>query len=111
MKSKKRFIYITVILVTIASGLFVRSKKAYFPDLINLYAGDALYAFMMYYVACALFLKKSIVFRGMVSLFICYSIELSQLYQADWLNAIRQTLPGKLILGSGFLYSDLVAFL
>lgn len=110
MKNKKRLIYILAIVLTIAAGLFVRSKKAWFPDMINLYAGDVLYAFMMYYVVCFIFINKNIMFRAITGLLICYAIELSQLYQADWVNAIRQTLPGKLILGSGFLYSDLLAY-
>ncbi|AXG74764.1 DUF2809 domain-containing protein [Flavobacterium arcticum] len=110
MKNKKRLIYILAIVLTIVSGLFVRSKKMWFPDVVNLYAGDVLYAFMMYYVVCFIFIKKNITFRAITGLLICYTIELSQLYQAEWLNIIRQTLLGKLILGSGFLYSDLLAY-
>ena len=110
MKNKKRLIYILTIVLTITAGLFVRSKKMWFSDAVNLYAGDALYAFMMYYIVCVVFIKKNIMFRAVTGLFICYTIEISQLYQADWINAIRQTLPGKLILGSGFLYSDLLAY-
>ncbi|NDI98816.1 DUF2809 domain-containing protein [Flavobacterium sp. LaA7.5] len=110
MKIKSRLIYIPVTLLTIPLGLLVRSKKAWFPDVVNLYAGDALYAFMMYYIVCAMYIKKNITFRAVTGLLICYIIELSQLYQADWLNTIRQTVLGKLILGSGFLYSDLLAY-
>lgn len=93
------------------TGLFVRIKKVWFPDVVNLYLGDALYAFMMYYIISFLFVKKNIIFRGLLALTVCYTIELSQLYQADWINMVRQTLPGKLVLGSGFLYTDLLAYL
>jgi hypothetical protein len=41
----------------------------------------------------------------------CLFVELSQLYQGDWLNGIRGTKMGALVLGSGFLWSDLVAYL
>jgi len=37
-------------------------------------------------------------------------VELSQLYQGDWINGVRGTLPGRLILGQGFLWSDLIAY-
>lgn len=110
MKNRKRFIYTVVVLLTIVAGLLVRAKKVWFPDVVNLYAGDALYAFMMYYIVCIVFIKKDIKFRAVTGLLVCYIIEVSQLYQADWINAIRHTLPGKLILGSGFLYSDLLAY-
>jgi len=36
--------------------------------------------------------------------------EFSQLYQADWINAVRHTTPGHLVLGSGFHAMDLLAY-
>lgn len=46
----------------------------------------------------------------MLAVLCCWAIEIFQLYQAPWINEIRATLPGKLILGSGFLWSDMVAY-
>ena len=111
MKNKKRLVYTVIIILTIVTGLLVRIKKEWFPDVVNLYLGDALYAFMMYYIVSFVFVKKKMKFRGLYSLIICYIIEFNQLYQADWINTIRQTIPGKLILGSGFLDTDLLAYL
>ena len=99
-----------ITLLTIPVGLLVRIKKVWFPDVFNLYAGDALYACMMYYMVCVIFVNNNIKFRTITALLICYIIELSQIYQAEWINAIRQTVLGKLISGSGFLYSDLLAY-
>lgn len=110
MKYSKYIVYIPVIIITVGLGLFVRIKANWFPEVFNLYAGDALYAFMMYYIVC-LFTNKAPVYRAIAALLICYVIEFSQLYQAEWINTIRQTLPGRLVLGSGFLYSDLLAYL
>lgn len=110
MKYKNRLIYILIVMLTIAAGLFVRVKKQWFPETVNLYAGDALYAFMMYYIICVLLPRKKLYVRAVLALLICYVIEFSQLYQAEWINTVRQTLPGRLILGSGFLYSDLIAY-
>ena len=39
-----------------------------------------------------------------------YGIELSQLYHALWIDAIRNTTLGGLIIGFGFLWSDLVCY-
>ena len=110
MKYSKYIVYIPVIIIIVGLGLFVRAKANWFPEVFNLYAGDALYAFMMYYIVC-LFTNKAPVYRAIAALLICYVIEFSQLYQAEWINTIRQTLPGRLVLGSGFLYSDLLAYL
>ena len=45
-----------------------------------------------------------------VSLLICYGIEFSQLYHANWINQIRTTLLGRYTLGQGFLWMDILAY-
>ncbi len=35
---------------------------------------------------------------------------MSQLYHAEWIDSIRATTLGGLVLGYGFLWSDLVAY-
>ena len=106
----KRAAYLIVSFVTIATGLLVRMNKQWFPDIANLYLGDILYAFMMFYIVSFFALQKSGRTRALIALAICYCIEVFQLYQSDWINVIRQTIPGKLVLGSGFLWSDLLAY-
>ena len=39
-----------------------------------------------------------------------YGIEISQLYQAPWIDATRATRLGGLVLGHGFLWSDMVCY-
>ena len=46
----------------------------------------------------------------LIKIAICFIIEVSQLIKVDWLNEIRNTTLGKLTLGSGFLWSDLVSY-
>lgn len=106
----KRIIFLIVSFVTICIGLFVRFKKQWFPDVVNLYMGDILYAFMMFYIVSFFAVNKSRDVRAVIALVICCCIEASQLYQADWINAVRETIPGKLVLGSGFLWSDILAY-
>jgi hypothetical protein len=108
--TRKRIIYLTIIPITIAMGLLVRFKKAWLPNAVNLYLGDALYAFMMYYIVSFLFPNSKSSHRAGAALIVCYCIEVFQLYNALWINAVRATLAGRLVLGSGFLYSDLVAY-
>jgi len=41
---------------------------------------------------------------------IAFAVEYSQLYHAAWIDSIRQTRIGGLVLGSDFLWSDLVCY-
>lgn len=41
---------------------------------------------------------------------IAFAVEYSQLYHAAWIDSIRRTRIGALVLGSGFLWSDLVCY-
>ncbi|PZR15112.1 MAG: DUF2809 domain-containing protein [Flavobacterium psychrophilum] len=106
----KRFIFLIVSFLTIVTGLFDRLKKQWFPDIVNLYLGDILYAFMMFYIVSFCVPYKNKKARAVTALLICYCIEALQLYQAEWIIAIRHTIPGKLVLGSGFLWSDILAY-
>ncbi|MEO8610423.1 MAG: DUF2809 domain-containing protein [Chloroflexota bacterium] len=46
-----------------------------------------------------------------IALAVTWGIEFSELYQADWINAIRAYKLGGLILGYTFLPSDLLMYL
>lgn len=107
---KKRILYLTIIAVTVVTGITVRAKKDWFPDIVNLYLGDILYAFMMYFIVCFISLKFNSRLKFIIALLICYLIEISQLYKSAWINSLRVTTLGKLVLGSGFLWSDLLAY-
>ena len=47
---------------------------------------------------------------AVATLALAFAVEASQLYQADWINAVRDTPIGALVLGRGFLRSDLVCY-
>jgi len=104
--NRKRIQYILLILATIAAGLFSRSR--HIPDLILPYLGDILYALMFYFIIGFLFPKMNILKVAIISLLIVYAIEISQLYEADWINQLRTSTFGKLVLGKGFLWSDMM---
>ncbi len=46
-----------------------------------------------------------------MALAVSVAVEISQLYHAPWIDSIRQTTLGGLILGFGFLWSDLACYL
>jgi len=91
-------------------GILSRMCSYLLPDLVNTYLGDAIWATMIYVMMAFVFVNKLPKQIAVFSLLFCYAIELSQLYQAPWINAIRNTTLGALVLGSGFLWSDLLAY-
>ncbi len=105
MIARSRLIYASLVLLTIIIGLISREVSS-----IPLWIGDALWALMIFWGVAMLSPRLKLIPLTIVSILVCYAVETTQLYQADWINAIRRTLPGRLILGQGFLWSDLVAY-
>lgn len=102
---KRRFPYILLVLCVQVAGLLSRQLH-FVPD----GTGDMLYALMMFFIVRVIWLRWGPWKTGLVALGICYAIECSQLYHAEWIDALRATLPGRLVLGQGFLWSDLFAY-
>ncbi len=106
--NRKRGHYIGLVLLTIVMGLL--SRTSVIPAFVYPYLGDAFYALMCFWLI-ALFFPKSTSFKvALLSISFCYAIELSQLHQADWINTLRSFKLGKLVLGSGFLWSDFASY-
>ncbi|MDR4984401.1 hypothetical protein CN491_01965 [Bacillus cereus] len=107
---RNRLIYAIFTIIVIILGLSSRKFAFALPDLLNEYLGDALWALMIFMGFGFLFPKIETKKLAFISLLFCYGIELSQLYHAPWIDSIRATTLGGLILGYGFLWSDLVAY-
>lgn len=110
MISKSRLIYGGLTVTAMVSGLLARKLAFLLPGIVNDYLGDGLWALMVFFGCCFLFPKVSPLNQLIMALVVCYLIEISQLYQAEWLNQIRRTTLGGLILGHGFLWRDLLAY-
>jgi Protein of unknown function (DUF2809) len=74
------------------------------------YLGDAIWAGMIYFGFRMLLPHFSFLKTAFIAIAFTYCIEISQLYQAAWLNTLRHTTLGGLILGFGFLWSDLLMY-
>lgn len=106
-----RLFYPLMIVIVIFLGLLSRRMSRYIPNIINLFLGDSLWALMIYLTIRMLFRNWSIKKVAIIGILFCFSIELSQLYHANWIDIIRRTTLGGLILGYGFLWTDLAAYL
>ena len=94
--------------LVIAAGLGSRSAGASFlPDWITDYAGDTLWALMVFLILGLLFPAARTGVLAAAALGISFAVEFSQLWDADWLNRIRATRAGALVLGRGWVATDL----
>src|ERR1700743_98687 len=97
--------WLTLSVVTIALGLLSRHYAA-----IPLLIGDILWAANVYFIVRLLFINRTIKWVATASLLFCYLIEFSQLYKAPWIDQLRHTLFGRLVLGEVFLWGDLLCY-
>lgn len=105
-----RIAYTLAVSITILLGLASRKFNSLLVLFVSQNAGDLLWAMMVYFGFRFLLVRKSLLTAIWLSFSFSFAIEFSQLYQADWINQIRGTLLGALILGKGFLALDLIRY-
>src|SRR5262249_23729374 len=86
--------------VTVVAGLASRKYPWLLPASLGKYPGDVLWAQMVYWSIGFVMPSASVARVTTCALAICYADEFSQLYQAPWINNLRSTTVGHLILGS-----------
>src|SRR5256885_6324715 len=105
-----RVTYIAAALATIAVGLLVHLRAAPLGLVARDVLGDALWAAMVAWWAGALAPGVRLAARSAGAYAVCAAVEVTQLYHAPTLDAIRATRAGRLVLGSGFDARDLLAY-
>ena len=79
------------------------------PNFFNAYFPDAAWT-MAVYCGFGLLFDRGVRLNLPASLGISYLVEFSQLFSPPFLAALRRTTLGGLVLGYGFLWSDLVCY-
>lgn len=100
---------VAAIIAVIPLGLLTRAGLP-MPALVAAYGGDTLYATLIYLLVALAWPRGPARLVGPIALGICVAVELSQLISAPWLDAVRATTAGRLVLGAGFLWSDLACY-
>jgi hypothetical protein len=108
--ARRRSYLFAVIFATVAMGLLSRKYLWLFPSVLGKYPGDVLWAQMVYWAVGFVFPSASIAKVASSALAVSYTDELCQLYQAPWINQIRSTSLGHLILGSAFSWVDMLSY-
>jgi hypothetical protein len=107
---RSRFAYFAGAAFIVVLGLASRQYAASLPAFIAEYAGDVLWALMVFAIVGFLAPRWPTLRVAAVALAVAYLVEASQLYQAPWIESLRGTRVGGLVLGYGFLWSDLVCY-
>jgi len=97
------------IAAVIALGLASRSFPLV-PAALGKYPGDALWSLMVFLGVGWLCPRAATLKLATLALSFSYLVELLQLYQPPWLEAVRSTTLGHLVLGSTFSWRDLIAY-
>ncbi len=109
MITRHRFVYGCLLVSALLLGL---ASRRFFGDIafVKLYVGDSLWALMVFFGFAFLFPRWLTRTTASVALLFCFGIEFSQLYHAPWIDAIRATTLGGLVLGFSFVWSDLLCY-
>ena len=106
----KRWLYVILIFIDVPLGLATRWRQQYFTPLITEYGGDVLAATCIFFGLRFLLVKWPLLKVAYTSYFICVLIEIQQLYQASWAVKFRNITVVGILLGHGFLWSDIVCY-
>lgn len=109
MITRHRLIYGCLLIGALLLGL---ASRRFFGDIpfVKLYVGDSLWALMVFFGFAFLFPRCPTRTTASVALLFCFGIEFSQLYHAPWIDAVRATTLGGLVLGFSFVWSDLLCY-
>ena len=106
---RKRLPIAFLLLGVIVLGLASR-KVPYLLETFGKYPGDALWALAVFLGWMFLFPRKSTWDLAGLAFATSCLVEISQLYQAPWINSIRATTLGHLVLGTTFSWRDILAY-
>jgi hypothetical protein len=109
-RRRNPLVWINLIALVCLLGISSRRYAHVLPGFIAAYSGDTLWALAAFLGTGLVLPRASTRTIALLAMIFSVAIELSQLYHAPWIDSIRQTTLGGLILGFGFLWSDLSCY-
>ena len=92
-----------------ALGLLSRRFSDRLP-FVQAYVGDGLWALVIFFGVAIVFNRQPTKVVALLGGLCAFGIEVSQLYHAPWIDALRATKAGGLVLGFSFVWSDLLCY-
>lgn len=109
-RERSRGVYSLLTVAVLLLGLASRRYSVWLPPFVHAYVGDVLWALMVFLGFAVLFKRQLTRTLAWLALLFSFGIEISQLYHAPWLDNLRATRLGGLVLGFGFLWTDLLCY-
>ena len=106
---RNRIVYGSLTVSVLLLGLASRRFLGEMP-FIKTYAGDVLWALMVFFGLAFTFNRWPTKAVALATLLFSFGIEISQLYHASWLDSLRATRLGGLVLGFSFVWTDLFCY-
>ncbi len=106
----QRLIHASIAVFLLFFSLFLRKMWVYLPNFLNIWIGDYGWALMLWFAFRTLFPSVAPLKAAIGLIAFSWSVELSQTLHTPWLDAFRSTRIGGLLIGHGFLWSDLLAY-
>lgn len=110
MNNRNRVRQAFSVVIVIILGLASRSYGELLPAWLAAYSGDVLWGLMVFLMVGFLLPKQEMHFNALTAFAFSALVELSQIYHAPWIDAIRSNRLGGLLLGYGFLWSDIACY-
>ena len=108
--SRGRRVYALSAVAIVALGMIWRSHHLPLSPFLKKYGGDALWALLVFVLIRFIRPRTNLVVSVWTALGVAVGVEFSQLYHAPWIDAIRGTRLGALILGNTFNWPDISAY-
>ena len=108
--ARARLAYGAVTVAIVGAGLLCRWPRLGLPWPVAKYTGSALWGAMVYAAVRTIRPSAAMTSAATVALVIAAGVEASRLLHQPWLDAFRQTLSGKLLLGRFFSPWNVVAY-
>ena len=110
MIARRRDVYVGLLLVTVLTGFAVHMHGHFLGGLVRDVLGDALWAAMIVWLLALALPNAKTRSIAIGAIIVCVAVELSQLLRAEWLEDVRGTMVGHLVLGSDYDTRDLFAY-
>jgi glycopeptide antibiotics resistance protein len=106
----ERVACLVAVVGVIGLGLIWRSPGFGLPPSVKKYGGDALWAVLVYLLIRFFWPRWTVWKSAWTAFAVSVAVEVSQLYHAGWIDAIRVTRLGALSIGSVFNAPDIAAY-
>ncbi len=106
----RRIVYFILFIFLIWLALATRNHPQWFHPFIAKYGGDTIWAGMSFFFLRMVFVKASLWKLALIAFVLGCMLEVTQLYHGEWIESIRATKIGGILIGYGFLWSDIVCY-